>query len=153
MHPAQSFPAFPDQQQTNDWNAVDHVPGPTPFEQSNDIAVDVPQQGPSRSAGFDPTLLNPLPDDVGPANTGRSAPGSRHTSIPQTAANDDPFLSKPLSRQASVARQSKSPQPPPPQKSKSSEPPKETFSSSYTTDTYSITRLSCRRKHAGAATE
>ncbi|ESK87512.1 aaa family atpase [Moniliophthora roreri MCA 2997] len=125
MHPAQSFPAFPDQQQTNDWNAVDHVPGPTPFEQSNDMVVDVPQQGPSRSAGFDPTLLNPLPDDVGPANTGQSAPGSRHTSIPPTAANDDPFLSKPLSRQTSVARQSKSPHPPPPQKSKSPEPPKE----------------------------
>ncbi|EEB90099.1 hypothetical protein MPER_11744 [Moniliophthora perniciosa FA553] len=109
--------------QMNDCDAVGHVPEPTPFEQSNDMmSVDVPQQGPSRSAGFDPTLLNPLPDDAGPASAGRSAPGSRHPSIPPTAANDDPFLAKPLSRQASIARQSNSPHSPPP---KSPEPFKE----------------------------
>ncbi|KAL0063917.1 TAT-binding protein-like protein 7, AAA ATPase [Marasmius tenuissimus] len=129
---------------TNGYQEMQHHPGPwhnnnggqpsqypnyhQPQQHHNDMSIDPPHSQlqtdlltSQRNSGFDPALLNPLPDVTSMPS---KSPVEAATNPP--VVNDDPFLSMPVPQEP--IRKSKSPQPQPEQptkQSKSPEPPRE----------------------------
>ncbi|KAL0569754.1 TAT-binding protein-like protein 7, AAA ATPase [Marasmius crinis-equi] len=120
---ASQYPDFPQSSQQNNEMSIDHPPQLQSqlqsHSQSQSQSQSQPQPQPQldpqsqRSTGFDPSLLNPLPDQAGPAPAATNPP----------VVNDDPFLSMPVPQEP--VRKSKSPQPSTSKPSKSPEPVRE----------------------------